>query len=64
MAHLYSAPSRYLLRSVLCTGLVDATNECVRLVSKTMHSELKESPLAGPRILVEIAKGFPSMVIR
>ena len=36
------------------------TNEYITSVSKTMHSKLKESPVAGPRTHVEPTNGFPS----
>ena len=36
------------------------TNEYITSVSKTMHSKLEESPLAGPRTRVEPTNGFPS----
>ena len=40
--------------------LNDITNEYITLVSKTMYSKVKESPVVGPRTLVEPTNGFPS----
>jgi len=39
-------------------------NEYVQSVSKTKHSELKESPVAGPRTRVEPTNEFQSTADR